>query len=152
MAKASISQLTQKAIIRARRNGEGSIAELALRFNVSEASIKRICKGVKPGASQEAVAAVVTDAIVANQPIRVGGLDVSEYIESMATDLRAEMPTARVNSKEGLAGAVLKLLQFYVELCPPTIEGIVDQLLAHPDFSMEKIGPLIRDRYAQKAS
>jgi hypothetical protein len=152
MAKPSISQLTQKAIIRARRNGEGSIAELALRFKVSEASVKRICKGIKPTASQEAVATVVTDAIAANQPIRVGGLDVSEYIEGMATDLRAEMPSARVNSKEGVAGTILKLLQFYVQLCPPTIEGIVDQLLAHPDFNIEKVGALIRERYAQKAS
>lgn len=144
-------ELTQQAIKRARRKGEGSIAELAKRFGVSPATVKRICQGITPG-ELEPLEDAIEDAVRHKVPVSIGALDLSEYLESMAADLRADLARVEPKSKEGVAGAVLKLLQFYAQLYPPTLEGIVDQLLSHPDFRLDTVATLIRDRYAQKAS
>jgi hypothetical protein len=151
MPKPTIPELTQQAIKRARRNGEGSLAQIAQRFKVSESTVKRICKDVSPG-DKDALESVIETVAQNRETIAVGGLDLSEYLESMAADLRADLARVEPKSKEGVAGAVLKLLQFYAQLYPPTLEGIVDQLLSHPDFRLDTVANLIRDRYARKAS
>jgi len=151
MPRKSIPELTAAAIKRTRAMGDGSIQEIAARFKVSTATVKRICQGIKPGCGAEVAAAIVTDAIAHRQPVRIGTLDLTEYLEAMATDLRADMARVEPKSKEGVAGQLLRLLQFYADLYPPTIEGIIAQLVEHPDFDPQQVKKAL-ERYAQKAS
>lgn len=151
MPREAIPELTAAAIKRARTMGDGSIREIAARFKVSPATVKRICQGIKPGCGAEVAAAIVTDAIAHGQPLRIGTLDLTEYLEAMAVDLRADMATVQAKTKEGIAGQLLRLLQFYAELYPPTFDRLVAQLVEHPDFDPQKVKRAL-ERYAQKAS
>jgi hypothetical protein len=146
-----VSELTRKAIERAYRAGEGSYPELAQRFSVSEATIKRICRGVKPGSEQVATA-IVQDAIAHGTSLQIGGLNLTEYIETMAKDLRGDMASTEAKSKEGVARVLLGVLQFYAEVYPPTLDQAMDALFDRPDFDLELFTKKLRERYAnQKA-
>jgi hypothetical protein len=59
------------------------------------------------------------------------------------------MKVIPANSKEGLANASLRWIELWLRLNPPTLEGIIDQLLAHPDFSFEHLNKVLSDRYDQ---
>lgn len=151
MPREAIPELTAAAIKRARTMGDGSIREIAARFKVSVSTVKRVCAGIQPGCGAEVAAAIVTDAIAHHQPLRIGTLDLTEYLEAMAGDLRADMARVEPKSKEGVAGQLLRLLQFYADLHPPTFEGLVAQLVEHPDFDPQKVKRAL-ERYAKKAS
>lgn len=142
-------ELTRKSIQRAYRSGEGSHAKLAARFGVSESTVKRLCRGITPATP---AAELVTDAIAHGQPITIGGIDIGQYVTEAIADLTAEMKTTDAKSKEGVAGVMLRYLQFYAELNPPTMEEMIDQLLARPDFDPETFVRILKSRYAAKAA
>ena len=150
MARKGTPELTRKAIKRAYEAGEGSYRQLADRFHVSESTVKRICRGVKNPAQNPAIP-IVADAIANGSTVKVGDLDLTEYLQDGIKDLTTHMKTAKPNSKEGLASAALKYMQLYAQLNPPTIEDMVDQLLARPDFEPVKFVALLKSRYAAKS-
>lgn len=150
MARKGTPELTRKAIKRAYEAGEGSYRHLADRFNVSESTVKRICRGVTTPAQNPAIP-IVADAIASGSTVKVGDLDLTEYLKNGIKDLTDDMKSVEPRSREGIAGAALKYMQFYAQLNPPTIEDMVDQLLARPDFDPEAFVKILKSRYAAKA-
>jgi len=144
-----ISELTQKRIIKAYETTSKSQQAIADEFGCSLATVKRLTKG-KVRADVELNH--VRPSIAQGSRILVDDLDVTEYLKTAIKDASGAMAGAEAKSKEGMAGALARLITVYRAEMPKTLEALVDQLLAHPDFSIEKVGALIRERYAQKAS
>lgn len=82
--------------------------------------------------------------------VESGRFDMADFLESIIADLRADMVLAEPKSREGVAGALLRAAEFKAKIDPPTLEGIIDQLLSHPDFRLDTVAILIRDRYTQQ--
>lgn len=142
-----VPELTRKAIQKAYRSGGVTYPQLAARFGVSEGTVKRICKDVDRNSAVE----VVADAIANGSTVKIGDLDLTEYLETGIKDLTTDMKTAPARSREGMAGAALKYMQLYAQLNPPTLEDMVDRLLDRPDFDPEKFVAILKARYAAKA-
>ncbi|MEY3300222.1 MAG: hypothetical protein RLZZ597_3482 [Cyanobacteriota bacterium] len=147
MAKA-LPELTRKQIQKAWRSTTQTKREIAAQFRVSEATVKRLTHGIDKDAVAASQSAVVSAALSYGSAVTIDGLSLNEYVGQTIVALAAELPNAPAKSKEGVAGALLRYLEFHERLHPQRIEGIVDQLLAHPDFNIEKAGELIRRRLA----
>jgi transcriptional regulator with XRE-family HTH domain len=145
-----LSELIKKRIIKTYETTNKSQQAIADEFGCSIGTVRRLTKG-KVRAVMELDRAV-RPSIAQGHRILVDDLDVTEYLKTAIKDASGAIAGAEAKSKEGMAGALARLITVYRAEMPKTLEALVDQLLAHPDFSMEKIGPLIRDRYAQKAS
>jgi hypothetical protein len=153
MAPRGVDELTRKAIQRAYQSGEGTYPELATRFSVSESTIKRICNGLSKASRKPVVQAaqsVVVDAIAAGASVTVGGIDINQYLSDGIAEMVADMKGARVATKEGMAGAVLRWMQYYTDLNPPTLEQAIENLLDRPDFDPQVFRDVL-NRHAQKA-
>ena len=145
MAKA-LPELTQRQIQKVWKTTDQSRREIALQFGVSESTVKRLTQGIPRDSA--AGAAVVGAAIAHGAAVTIDGVPIGRYVADTIAALAAELPTAPAKSKEGVAGALLKYLEFYAKLNPQRLEDVVDQLLAHPDFSLEAVRELITRRYA----
>ncbi len=145
MAK-SLPELTQRQIQKVWRTTDQSRREIALQFGVSESTVKRLTMGIS---REPAAGAAVVGAAVANgATVTIDGVPIGRYVADTIVALAAELPNAPAKSKEGVAGALLKYLEFHNKLNPQRLEDVVDQLLAHPDFSLESARELITRRYA----
>jgi len=151
MPRKPIPETTQQAIKRDYKKGLGTHAELARKYSISVSSVEKICKGIKKGSYQPAID-FVTDGVSRGQRVTVGDIDLTEYLETGIKTLSDDIKTTEAKSKEGIASAALKYMQFYAELNPPTLEDFVDQLLARPDFDPERFVAILKERYAAKAS
>jgi hypothetical protein len=142
-----LPELTQRQIQKVWKTTNQSRREIALQFGCSESTVKRLTNGLtrEPPA---AGAAVVGAALANGATVTIDGVPLTQYVNETIAALAAELPNAPAKSKEGVAGALLRYLEFHERLHPQRIEGIVDQLLAHPDFNIEKAGELIRRRLA----
>jgi hypothetical protein len=142
-----LPELTQRQIQKVWKTTSQSRREIALQFGVSESTVKRLTNGLtrEPPA---AGAAVVGAALANGAAVTIDGVPLTQYVNETIAALAAELPNAPAKSKEGVAGALLKYLEFHEKLHPQRLEVLVDQLLAHPDFSLEKAGELIRRRLA----
>ena len=142
-----LPELTQRQIQKVWKTTNQSRREIALQFGVSESTVKRLTNGLtrEPTA---AGAAVVGAALANGATVTIDGVPLTQYVNETIAALAAELPTAPAKSKEGVAGALLRYLEFHERLHPQRFEVLVDQLLAHPDFSLEKAGELIRRRLA----
>lgn len=152
MAPRGVDELTRKAIQRAYESGEGTYPELAARFSVSESTMKRICKGLSRSGRGPVQAAktVVADAIAAGAPVTIGGIDINQYLVDGIINMATDMKGARVATKEGMAGAVLRWMQYYADLNPPTLEQAIEKLLDRDDFDPQVFRDVL-NRHAQKA-
>ncbi len=146
MAK-SLPELTQRQIKKVWKTTDQSRREIALQFRVSESTVKRLTQGIAKEAA--AVPQAVVGAALANgASVTIDGVPIGRYVADTIVALAAELPSAPAKSKEGVAGALLKYLEFHARLNPQRLEDVVDQLLAHPDFSLEAVRELITRRYA----
>lgn len=180
MGHSKTSPLIRKQIQRAYELGEGSYRDLSSRFKVSLATVQRCCKGITPAVDKKLANKVLADAVASRgtividgsakpaekklaselfldavthgEKVTIDGLDLKQYLKDGIQDLTADMRSTEAKSKEGVASAALKYMQFYAQLNPPTLEEMVDQLLARPDFDPERFVSLLRSRYAAKAS
>jgi hypothetical protein len=145
MAK-SLPELTQRQIQKVWKTTDQSRREIALQFGVSESTVKRLTQGI---ARDSAAGAAVVGAALANgASVSIDGVPIGRYVADTIAALAAELPTAPAKSKEGVAGVLLRYLEFHAKLNPQRLEDVVDQLLAHPDFSLEAVRELITRRYA----
>jgi hypothetical protein len=140
-----LPELTQRQIQKVWRTTSQSRREIALQFGVSESTVKRLTNGLtrEPTA---AGAAVVGAALAHGASVTIDGVPLTQYVNATIAALVAELPQVPGKSKEGIAGALLRYLEFHERLHPQRIEVLVDQLLAHPDFTIEKVGELLRRR------
>jgi hypothetical protein len=142
-----LPELTQRQIQKVWKTTGQSRREIALQFGVSESTVKRLTNGLTREAPA-AGAAVVGAALANGASVTIDGVPIGRYVVDTIVALAAELPNAPAKSKEGVAGALLKYLEFHERLHPQRLEVLVDQLLAHPDFSIEKVGELLRRRAA----
>ena len=142
-----LPELTQRQIQKVWKTTDQSRREIALQFGVSESTVKRLTNGLTREAPA-AGAAVVGAALANGASVTIDGVPIGRYVADTIVALAAELPNAPAKSKEGVAGALLKYLEFHERLHPQRLEVLVDQLLAHPDFSVEKVGELLRRRAA----
>jgi hypothetical protein len=142
-----LPELTQRQIQKVWKTTDQSRREIALQFGVSESTVKRLTNGLTREAPA-AGAAVVGAALANGASVTIDGVPIGRYVADTIVALAAELPNAPAKSKEGVAGALLKYLEFHERLHPQRLEVLVDQLLAHPDFSIEKVGELLRRRAA----
>jgi hypothetical protein len=150
MPRKPLPELTQQAIKRARSVGE-SIPSLAERFNVSERTIQRVLRGTAPEIHQPATE-IVKAAVIHGAQVTIDGVDLTKHLANDIRAMTGAMAGAEVKSFEGVAGVKLKYMQYLAQLNPPTLEEMVDQILARPDFDPERFVTLLRSRYAAKAS
>lgn len=146
----AVSELTRRSIQRVYAQGGISKAELARQHGISEATVKRICHGIKAGGGP--AQQIIAQAIAEHRPIVIDGLDLGEMVGTAIKDLSAAAIAVEGKSKEGVSTAMLKYLQFYVQLHPPTMEAMVDQLLGMPDFDPARFVKLLKEKYAQRAA
>jgi hypothetical protein len=142
-----LPELTQRQIQKVWKTTGQSRREIALQFGVSESTVKRLTNGLTREAPA-AGAAVVGAALANGASVTIDGVPIGRYVADTIVALAAELPNAPAKSKEGVAGALLRYLEFHERLHPQRLEVLVDQLLAHPDFSIEKVGELLRRRAA----
>jgi hypothetical protein len=142
-----LPELTQRQIQKVWKTTDQSRREIALQFGVSESTVKRLTNGLTREAPA-AGAAVVGAALANGASVTIDGVPIGRYVVDTIVALAAELPNAPAKSKEGVAGALLKYLEFHERLHPQRLEVLVDQLLAHPDFSIERVGELLRRRAA----
>lgn len=142
-----LPELTQRQIQKVWKTTDQSRREIALQFGVSESTVKRLTNGMTREAPA-AGAAVVGAALANGASVTIDGVPIGRYVADTIVALAAELSNAPAKSKEGMAGALLKYLEFHERLHPQRLEVLVDQLLAHPDFSIEKVGEVLRRRAA----
>jgi hypothetical protein len=142
-----LPELTQRQIQKVWKTTDQSRREIALQFGVSESTVKRLTNGLTREAPA-AGAAVVGAALANGASVTIDGVPIGRYVADTIVALAAELSNAPAKSKEGVAGALLKYLEFHERLHPQRLEVLVDQLLAHPDFSIERVGELLRRRAA----
>jgi F0F1-type ATP synthase membrane subunit c/vacuolar-type H+-ATPase subunit K len=142
-----LPELTQRQIQKVWKTTDQSRREIALQFGVSESTVKRLTNGLTREAPA-AGAAVVGAALANGAAVLIDGVPIGRYVADTIVALAAELSNAPAKSKEGVAGALLKYLEFHERLHPQRLEVLVDQLLAHPDFSIERVGELLRRRAA----
>jgi DNA-binding MurR/RpiR family transcriptional regulator len=145
----ALPELTRKQIQRAWKTTAQSKRAIALQFGVSEATVKRLTHGLaKDGVvAQQAV----VDAAIANgAEVRIDGLSLNQHVNDTIAALAAELPNVPAKSKEGVAGALLRYLEFQYKL--ETFEELVDRLLGHPDFDPQRFVDLLKHRYANHPS
>ena len=142
-----LPELTQRQIQKVWKTTNQSRREIALQFGCSESTVKRLTSGLtrEPTA---AGAAVVGAALANGASVTIDGVPLTQYVNETIVALAAELPNVPAKSKEGMAGALLRYLEFHEKLHPQRLEVLVDQLLAHPAFSVEKVGELLRRRAA----
>ncbi|MGB3312325.1 MAG: hypothetical protein WBG32_11260 [Nodosilinea sp.] len=145
MAKA-LPELTQRQIQKVWKTTNQSRREIALQFGVSESTVKRLTLGLKREPTA-AGAAVVGAALANGAQVTIDGFSINEYVASTIAALAAELPTAPAKSKEGVAGTLLRYLEFHEKLYPQSFEAVVDKLLGHPDFDTQKLVALLKQRY-----
>lgn len=127
--------------------GAGSKAAIAQKFGLSLSTVKRITQGLtqSPQAGD-----VLHQAISNSASVTIDGLDVTAYVKRGIDDLAAAAIAVPPKSKEGMATAMLRYLQFYAQLHPPTMDAMVDQLLGMPDFDPARFVKLLKEKYAQQ--
>ena len=150
MPRKPLPETTRAAIKRDWRAGIGTQPDLAAKYGISLASVKRIVQGVEKGSASPAVE-VVRTAMASGQRISVGDLDLTAYLADGIKDLAGDMASTEAKSKEGIASAMLRWMQYYAELNPPTLSDFVDQLIARPDFDPAEFVRLLKERYEPKA-
>ncbi|MGB6014515.1 MAG: hypothetical protein WBG32_07275 [Nodosilinea sp.] len=119
--------------------------EIALQFGVGEATVKRLTKGM----DKDAVAtsqAVVGAAIANGAHVEIDGHTIDHYLTSTIVALVGELPNVSAKSKEGVAGTLLRYLEFHEKLHPQSFGVVVDKLLEHPDFDPKKLVALLKQR------
>lgn len=142
----ALPELTRKQIQKAWRTTAQTKREIALQFGVGEATVKRLTKGM----NKESVAtsqSVVGAAIANGAHVEIDGLSIDHYITSTIAALVNELPNVPAKSKEGVAGTLLRYLEFHEKLHPQSFEAVVDKLLGHPDFDTQKLVALLKQRY-----
>jgi len=149
---ASTPELTQKRIIRAYETTTKSQQAIADEFGVSLATVKRLVQGRARVAGQNAEARmeVAKVAIAVGAKVTIDGLDVTEYLETAIKDVSAGLAGAEAKSKEGMAGALAKLISAYRQENPRTLEQAIETLLDRPDFDPQVLRDTLR-KHAQKA-
>lgn len=143
----ALPELTRKQIQRAWKTTAQSKREIALQFGVSEATVKRLTQGM----AKDGVAAqqsVVGAAIANGADVQIDGLSINQHLSTTISALAAELPNVPAKSKEGVAGALLRYLEFQYKL--ETFEELVDRLLGHPDFEPQRFVDLLKQRYANR--
>jgi predicted transcriptional regulator len=149
---AALPELTQKRIIRTYETTSKSQQAIADEYGVSLATVKRLTKGRSrtSGENAETKMMVAQSAIAQGATVVIDGLDVTEVLKTAIADVSAGMVTAKVNSKEGAAGALARLVSAYRSEMPKSLEAIVDLLLTHPDFEPTAFVKLLKERYARR--
>jgi hypothetical protein len=151
MPRKPLPETTRAAIKRDWRAGIGTQPELATKYGISLASVKRILQGVEKGSAAPAME-VVRTAITSGQRVTIGDIDLTAYLADGIKDLAGDMAITEAKSKEGIASAMLRWIQYYAELNPPTMADFVDKLIARPDFDPAEFVRLLKERYERKAS
>ncbi|MBD2108765.1 hypothetical protein [Nodosilinea sp. FACHB-13] len=94
--------------------------EIALRFGVGEATVKRLIKGMGKGLA--AIRHAVVGVAIANSAhVEIDGLSINHYITLTIAALVDELPNVPAKSKEGVAGTLLRYLEFHEKLHPQTL-------------------------------
>ncbi|MGF1517919.1 MAG: hypothetical protein ACFCVB_08955 [Nodosilinea sp.] len=144
----ALPELTRKQIQKAWRTTIQTKREIALQFGVGEATVKRLTKGMEKDSAATSQA-VVGAAIANGAAVQIDGMSVTQYVGKIIAALAAELPNAPAKSKEGVAGTLLRYLEFHEKLHPKSFETLVDQLLGHPDFDPQKFVALLKQRYVK---
>lgn len=148
---AAIPELTQKRIIRAYETTNKSKQAIADEFGVGLATVKRLTKGrSRLSEIAETKMEAVKTAIAQGARVTVDDLDVTEHLKTAIKDISTKLTGVEAKSKEGMAGALARLVTAYRSEVPKSLEAIVDLLLAHPDFEPVAFVKLLKERYAQR--
>jgi hypothetical protein len=74
-------------------------------------------------------------------------IDPAELLGDVTAHLAAEMFRATPAQKAALSGAVVRALEAYQVLKPPTVQHYVDYLLAHPTIGPMEFVDELKSRY-----
>lgn len=147
MPKPPVAEITKRSIKRAYRAKEGTHAQLAERFKVSVSTVRRVL--AEPDVEQQAKEDVVATAIAAGATVQVDGLDITDFLTTTINELSIGMKAAKPATREGMAGVLLRWVQYMDELNPPTLEKAIERLLDRPDFDSQVFRDVL-SRHAQK--
>jgi transcriptional regulator with XRE-family HTH domain len=148
MPKPAIAEITKRSIKRAYRAKEGTQAQLAERFKVSVATVRRVL--AEPDVEMAIAKEAIDTAIAGGATVQIDGMDVTQFLTTNIKDLATDMKTARPATREGMASAVLRWVQYLVDLNPPTLEQAIEALLDRSDFDPQVLRDTLR-KHAQKA-
>jgi urease gamma subunit len=128
---APIPPLIRKQIEKAFLRSEGSLDDLAKRFNVSVPTVRRITKGLKINreAAEQVVGTAIADHV--RQTVTVSGvaIDQNELLLTAINDLSHSVKSTEAKSKEGAATALVKLLDAWRDRNPETMQEIISRCL-----------------------
>lgn len=153
-----IDELKLAAVRKAYLSREGSTAQLAKRFGISEGTIKRYKKSgdwdaLRKGKEQVVRAVLCTAQQTQfdrppNNRVEVAGasLDFEELLATAITSLATDVATLPGKSRESAAMALTRLIETYRKYHPPTIDEFIDLALSIPGFSPEAFAKRLRER------
>lgn len=145
-----LDEITIAKIKKAYIAGEGTLNDMAERYGVSGRTIKRYSKAGDWDALKKARGAVINEAV--RERIRSDGeIDRDKILVDAIDDLVTGMVGVPVRSKEGAAGAIVKLLEAYEKTHPMTIDELIDAAFRIPNFSPQEFAKALRERVQKNA-
>ena len=148
MPRPPIPETVRASIKRDYRSGGYTHKTLAQKYSVSLRFVENLLRGVEKSQASPAIE-VVHRAIESGQRVTIEGLDLTKYLCDGIQDMIGDMANTEPKSKEGIANAALKWMQFLAIVNPPTMADYVDQLMARPDFDPAEFVRLLKERYAK---
>ncbi|MCU0570495.1 MAG: hypothetical protein MUF49_28470 [Oculatellaceae cyanobacterium Prado106] len=143
--------LTIAKIKKAYLNGEGSLSELAKRFEVGERTVKRYSSEQNWESLKLARGTVVDSAIRDRVLAAPKEFDPDSLLVTAIMDLAGDLPDAPVKSKESGAVAMARLIEVWRKFHPVTMDEAIDLILEIPGFSPQEFVKALRQRIEEKA-
>jgi hypothetical protein len=138
-------ELVVKRIERAILAGDGSYDEIAKRHEVSKPTVERIARSLRLQDRKTATAAA-TRAIAATL---TSTLDLDEVVLLGIQSLAEALPDAPVRSREGVAGAMARLIEVHRKFNPMTMAELADVAIGINNFDPREFARLLRERLEQ---
>ena len=151
---APIPPLIRKQIEKAFLRSEGSLEELAKRFNVSVPTVRRITKGSKVArdAAEYVVGTAIADHVSGTIALSGVAINFDDFLSTAITDLANAGKSTDAKSKEGVLSVMLKALELYRKYNPLTMSELADLAIATPNFNPQEFAKLLREKSERLSS
>lgn len=137
---------------RAYLSGEGSLAALALRFQIGERTVKRLSSEGNWEGLRLARETVVTQTVrdrVSAAPTEL--FNTNDLLRAAILDLAASLPECQTKSKESGSSSLARLIETWRKFNPMTMGELVDVAMSIDSFDPREFARLIREQ-VEKAS
>jgi len=144
-------EITIAKIKKAYLAGEGTLAALALRFQVGERTVKRLSSEGNWDALKQARGTVLDGALRDRVSAAPSEFNPDALLKAAILDLAASLPECQVKSKESGAASMAKLITTWRQYNALSMSELVNLALSIESFDPREFARLLREQ-VEKAS